>query len=880
MSQKGDYLMYNKKTICFFDVKEIHVLSGWIIFRGFTKYTIVFAFCLGAQQQPLTEFICRQPALPRYVEAGYSPLGRSPVVDLCLANPFSMPAYVNAVSTLIKSRNKSLRQMAEGVWRAGGIPLNDSIPQMCAMAAPESFITAFGRETGGRIYAYWRAFVQVSEEARSLLSVISEEEKEWLKSNCDRFFFGEEGNFFQEESMSLKVFELASRVDLARLADCALKLTLIVDDIYQHASEFAALLLKEDFRWQEGGLKLIVSGREHAAHTESADFFIDLGGSNVFRTNAGGTEGIRPAALHIDLFGENVYEGDRFVQGSGFLGVGVLASFCGNNTYQAKAYAQGLGFFGVGVLMNLKGQNRFKIDFGGESCALYGCSLLWNKGGRNSYTAARGMAQAASSTLGVAFLIDEEGGDTYECSKGFAQGGSTGARFYPWIGQPSFYGGVSFLYNGGGNNKFRLNHFGQGSANLFGGGFLVLEGSRNELSADYNAQGQGLHLAAGLLLDKGGFSHFKGGWGSLGAGGDRSAGMFLSTGGNNVYEATAYSLGTGRKPKALGVFIDTRGSNIFRFQKECCAFVQWPATPNAWPRALFLQLGSRYNRCWGMPGRSLGIEGEWKAGLFELLPKCLFFPYHGRAFRPLIKIANEEELKARIGEIAGADYEGRRQLYESIDLYRFTHPGAAIDLSPLLSGLAPEDQLAYAALWGQNGPRLNEVARALEEGTIASPYGRKMAITLVAQLEDSEQLLAKIMCTDCSEENRSAAAKELAKRKPLPIDLLKMGLQSDSELVRYAIARVLRDNSDPFVLPLITPLFQDPSFYVRRAAAMSAISLHDRAGIPVLLETLRFDTLDTTENYGDNIFNELAKYVGVNFGTDKQAWIRWWEKEK
>ena len=96
----------------------------------------------------------------------------------------------------------------------------------------------------------------------------------------------------------------------------------------------------------------------------------------------------------------------------------------------------------------------------------------------------------------------------------------------------------------------------------------------------------------------------------------------------------------------------------------------------------------------------------------------------------------------------------------------------------------------------------------------------------------------------------------------------------------YAIAKGLQDKADARVLKLVTPLFCDRSFYVRRAAAMTAISQRDKAGIPVLLETLRYHTLDMTENYGDNLFHQLAHYLGVDFGLDAGAWTAWWKKAR
>lgn len=886
-------------------------------------------------QVALESMVQNQHSLPRYVEAGYSPLGRSPVVDAVLGDPFYLPQYGLKVSKILKMASKynSLYDLASSALVAGGIPLaftKTKFTLVTPHSVPEKFLHNFGEVLGKKLYAYWLSFMQIYREAESVLDTLSCEEKEWLRGNYNAFFFGSQEKeseyaFFTTDSqMPLKFFRLAAKVDLAALAITACKLGFIVDDLYQHRDELATIRFKQKFIWEEQGLKFIISGLECAEHAESADFFIDLGGTNTFRNNAGGTEGIRAAALHIDLLGNNVYIGDDFVQGSGFLGVGVLASFSGNNSYRAGSYSQGCGFFGSGFLMNLEGNNRFELNFGGQSCALFGSSVLWNKKGGNTYLAHEGMAQGASSTLGVAFLVDNRGHDSYVSGVlgkgdsrfgGMGQGGSVGVRYDPWIGHPSFYGGVSFLYNGGGHNKFVTPWLGQGSSYFLGAGIAVVEGSRNEFTADYDAQGQGLHLSAGLLLQHGGKSCYKGGWGSIGVGGDRAVGMCISTGGNNRYEATDQSIGSARKPKALGVFIDMQGKNEFVFQKGCSANIQWPESPTEWPCALFLELGSENqypkngdgmkrgsNLRWGVNGHAIGVDTVIKTynvakAVFDTFPKTprVPFPFDpsaseptNKAYLPLKCATTESELSVLIKGIQAASYDERRKLYESIDLSRFVHPDFKIDLSQLLANPAtiPEDQFNYAVLWAilnKKNAHLEEVIDALDNDLILSEYARKMAIIYVgtASTQNIEPLLVKLMLTDTSVENRAAAAYALANRATQDsLSLLKLGLENNLEAVRYNTAKGLQESTIPNVLALITPLFCDSSFYVRRAAAMTAISLHDKAGIPILLETFQYPTLDTEDNYGDNIYSDLAQYVGVNFGTDQKAWIQWWEGAK
>lgn len=833
------------------------------------------------------------PSLPRYAEGGYSPLGRSPIVDFLLDNPLSGPSYAEDVTRVIKS-NDHVAALSAALFEKGGMPPAAPFEESNSKPIPEAFKNAFTEEIGSKLHGYWTTFLSIRKEAESVLSVLSEEEKSWIRENHDKFFFGESDpkyDFFtSDSSYPLKFFELASKLDLAKLTQCAIELAGIADTF-----DPSGITLTDDFKWEEEGATLLISQRSGVSHEEGADFFIDLGGHNTILHNAGGTEGVRPLALHLDLKGHNTFVGKKFVQGSGFLGAGLLYSVAGNNSFTADAYSQGCGFFGSGLLVNGDGDNRFVLNFGGQSFALFGSSLLWNKAGKNDYTANQGMAQGASSTLGVAFLVDHHGENSYACGVsgsggttrlgGIGQGGSAGVRGNPWLNNPSFYGGLSFLYVGGGKNRFKNVWLAQGSAYFLSAGLLVAEGDDDLFEADYDAQGQGLHLAYGLLMKKGSRNRFNGGWGSLGVAGDRSVGIFIGEGEENIYQGTDQSIGTSRKPKALGCFIQIGGKNHYAFQKISNARIEFPSSPLEWSRALFLEAGSGStfpehvdefkrgdNLEWGIKNYSLGASSKLlKPLLYSGLPSP-----SRTAYRPLPKAAPET--------LSASDYEARRALYEALDLARFKDRKTPQDLAYLLKNPTEldEDLFNYAIFWAlrnKDKADLSEIKKALQNGALASDYSRKMAASLVGTFytPDAEPLLVELMLHDKSDEVRYYAALALTLHNP---SLVRPALSSPSEAVRYAIAKGLLENRSPDSAPLAAALFKDDSFYVRRAAGLSALSLGDKNGIPVVLETLQYETLDTTYNYGDNIYARLADYLKVDFGLDRQAWIDWWDKNK
>jgi hypothetical protein len=880
-------------------------------------------------------FMQSVPSLPRYMEGGYSPLGRSPVVDTLLADPLYMPKYAEVVTESIKNHTQdgNLFSLATSLQNASGVPtgeLDSKEILSFSVPIPNEFLQSFSQPIAKKIYGYWQAFTHIHHEVDGILGVLSKDEKKWIKDHYNGFFFGKQDSnadydFFTTDNnpYPLKFFELAARIDLAKLADCARKLSLIADDFYNSRAEFTGIRLEKDFIWEENNLKFIVSQKKHVEHLEKADFFIDLGGYNTIRTNAGGTEGSRSLALHIDLRGNNIYYGENFVQGSGFLGVGLLANCSGNNSYNADSYSQGCGFFGVGFLVNFEGNNRFNLNFGGQSFALFGSSLLWNKKGKNEYLARQGMAQAASSTLGVAFLIDNQGGNSYIAGVsgksgtsrygGIGQGGSSGVRAYPWLNNASFYGGLSFLYIGGDFNRLKTVWLGQGSAYFLGVGIVVAEGSHDIFEADYDSQGQGLHLAGGLLFKKGSHNKFKGGWGSLGVSGDRSIGMFIGIGGNNTYEGTDQSVGSSRKPKSVGMFIDIGGQNTYLFKKLSNARLQFPQSPNEWSSALFLEIGkdSNYpanvdefvrgnNMQWGVEHHSMGISTQTFSESAEAIilskfhtdPQIAFSfdPVHGwptnTSYQPLI--IKPETAQDLAEEISTANYDRRRQIYEILDLMRFKNRKIEYDLSYLLQAPAnlEEDAFNYAVLWAlRNKERtdLTGIKNALNADSFTSDYAKKIAVSLVGTFwtPDAIPVLGRIMLEDKSKGIRYYAALSLAVHlSPSSVDILKQGAKSDSELVRYAIAKGLQESSNPAALGIVLSLFNDDSFYVRRAAGMTALSLGDKNGVPIILETFQYETLDMDDNYGDNIFKQLSTYLGVDFGLDKQAWINWWNQVK
>lgn len=881
---------------------------------------------LYSQESNLQKFLKEPHPLPQYVEAGYSPLGRSPAVDALLADPFYVPFFAEAIAEKLEKPIDTLEEIANIAFLASGIPQDPMGSFTESLDPPEQFLSAFGDEEGGFLYNKWKAFISIAKEIQTILSPLTDKEKEWLRENFESFFFGnnhsEIYDFFTTESlMPLNFFALASKVDIAKMADSAKKLASIVDGIYERKEKIASLRLKQDFVWIEEEKKFWISGKERAVFKEDADFFLHLKGNCKFENNAGGTKGVKAAALHISLEGNNLFLGDKFVQGAGILGVGILANFKGGNTYKAKMCSQAASFLGIGLLMDRGGKSDFQLGYFGQSAALFGASILWNLKGKSHYFTRDGMAQGAASTLGSAFLVDTAGksnfilGSAYageHRSMGIGQGGSIGVRFDPWRGNPSFYGGLSFLFAGKGKNHFKGGWYSQGAAYFLGAGILVDRGKGSTFSAEIDSQGQGLHLSCGCLLASDA-KRFDSGFGSQGIGGDRSAGFFINLGSHAYYIGGEQTIGSARKPQGLGVFLNFKGNNSYLFEDLSCGNLQYPRSPLEWPRALFFSQGNgnqfsknvdRYARCkgceWGIPTHSLGCDADPEtfsySAFIDLAPRSprafVFDPFLGwtenTAYRSLKLLETEEELEAEVKKIVSSTYDERRSLYESLDLYRYLHRETRIDLSPLLEdpAHAPVDQFNYAALSALNDRDRKAAAiaaKALREEDFSSPYAEKMAIRLVGELGNQKEIavLERAAGSYWTEENRALGFYYLAKAgNPSFLPFLLHFRSTGKEKMRFAIAMGLKGSSFEPALDILVPMLHDPSFYVKRRAALSLISLGYKPAISALLETLEYPSLDTTENYGDNLYTELASYVGVDFGNDPILWEKWWEASK
>ena len=175
-----------------------------------------------------------------------------------------------------------------------------------------------------------------------------------------------------------------------------------------------------------------------------------------------------------------------------------------------------------------------------------------------------------------------------------------------------------------------------------------------------------------------------------------------------------------------------------------------------------------------------------------------------------------------------------------------------------------DDAVRWHLIWAF-GQVLNrrDIAPLIEAAVSdASPQCRRAALeALVSGVESAEK-------------DKGAKEDDLAR-------VFLQSLNDSDETARFFAARGLGYYFQvDSVKPRLMKALKDDSVYVRRAAARSVVLNNEKAGIPVLIELLRFPSVDAFEFYDREIAKELAFYCGTDFPSDEryayETWEKWW----
>jgi hypothetical protein len=394
----------------------------------------------------------------------------------------------------------------------------------------------------------------------------------------------------------------------AQLADA-------IDDLVAYldtSPTFEDVSLEVDTSWG----RITIGGTTDTTHTAPGDgnghvFLVDLGGNDTYDCHAGGTAGDHNGvSVCLDLGGNDIYNalddpltGDRSggysddntsQQGAGRWGIGILMDYEGIDTYESVRASQGCGVFGVGILGDLGiGDDTYEFEALGQGGAMGGVGILYDAGGNDEYTTWR-MGQGFGGIMGVGYLVDQGDGtdaylavrsdgapddsrpnyyvDTYSANLSCSQGCGLGSR-WDWIavdfsGDPEpdpivIPGGLGICFDGGGDDTYTCDTFGQGMGFFQGLGMLIDMDGDDAYGGHWYSQGATAHAAAAGFWDGGGNDQYENEV-SIGIGGahDKSVTWFLEREGNDTYNASPLSVGTGFN-NAFSFFIDYVGNDQY-----------------------------------------------------------------------------------------------------------------------------------------------------------------------------------------------------------------------------------------------------------------------------------------------------------------------------
>ena len=300
------------------------------------------------------------------------------------------------------------------------------------------------------------------------------------------------------------------------------------------------------------------------------DLIVDPGGNDMYLCGGDGIGVLgSPVGMIADLSGNDVYSSNSPVsQGSGFMGYGALIDLEGDDVYRGSSMSQGSAMMGHALFADLSGCDYMTADIHSQGAATLGLTLFFDGDG-DDVRRVSAYGQGFGGPSGVGDLVDCGGNDTYLAGFTYAhepllprdniamsQGFGIGLR-------PFCAGGTGTLCDlGSGNDTYRAEVFGQGSAYYYSLGILVDTGGQDTYSSAQYSQGAGIHLASGILVDMNGDDQYVSRRGpAQGSAHDLSTGFLIDMEGDD-YFATDGGQGLALTNSAA-VFVDCSGSDLY-----------------------------------------------------------------------------------------------------------------------------------------------------------------------------------------------------------------------------------------------------------------------------------------------------------------------------
>lgn len=269
-------------------------------------------------------------------------------------------------------------------------------------------------------------------------------------------------------------------------------------------------------------------------------FFHDFEGEDLYRTNYPSFSALGGIFIGCDHAGDDLYSLYDF-SFAAVLGLSLFTDKSGDDIYQSGIFSQGAAFCGIALMLDEEGNDSYN---------------------------AHCLAQGFAGTLGAGLLADYSGADVYYLGGRYLHAPLM-PQDYRTMGQgmgfgmrPNLAGGLGFLYDGGGSDKYLGGVYAQGVGYWYAAGVLIDEGGNDVYNAVYYPQGSGIHLACGVLYDhQGNDAYYSRNGPGQGAGHDWAFGMLIDAEGDDAYSIHGGN-GLGLS-NSLGVFIDRSGNDRY-----------------------------------------------------------------------------------------------------------------------------------------------------------------------------------------------------------------------------------------------------------------------------------------------------------------------------
>lgn len=364
---------------------------------------------------------------------------------------------------------------------------------------------------------------------------------------------------------------LLEQLDFASLAKAAMGMRAL----YTEISQYQPLNKRSTLYKSKYGLMIIGSKGSDYYSPASLKVLQDMpvclliepAGNDIYEL-ALSTGREHPFLLHIDHQGDDVYRSQQPCFFA-FRGIALSGDLQGDDIYQLGDFSHA-AILGVQMHIDASGDDTYRAGLFAQGAAIAGLSLLIDEAGNDSYSA-HACAQGFGSTYGAGILADYAGADTYYLG-GKYRHAPLMPKDYRTMGQgmgyglrPHLAGGLGFLYDAAGNDKYLGGVYAQGVGYWYSTGVLIDEGGNDIYNAIYYPQGSGIHMASGILYDHEGDDAYYSRHGpGQGAGHDWSFGLFIDAAGNDAYSIEGGN-GLGLT-NSLGVFVDKSGNDRYERQ--------------------------------------------------------------------------------------------------------------------------------------------------------------------------------------------------------------------------------------------------------------------------------------------------------------------------